>query len=259
MDAQSSIYFNEVEYVVRKRTQHLSYLKKVVSVTPASDAAAPVFWMNVARVTPSVVTSFANSQAVRKRLEAWWYLGLSLGLAQQQPSGAPFVRACLQLCEEFDFHFGNIISQNLKQLRAVPADIVVAETPSPRDMDPSSAATLKPRLAKANGVVYAALHATRAPTTLCPVQTILSLCDILLFTYRRFLDESSALEPVHRAIVARLDRFYKHTFFGLVSRELTSVLIGVMKNEVKAVLAASETAVGEEVELAGASSGSDDD
>ena len=48
----------------------------------------------------------------------WFYLGISATGLLQQPSGAPFLRALLQLLEEHQYHFASSTAQSIKAIRA---------------------------------------------------------------------------------------------------------------------------------------------
>eukprot|EP00762_Andalucia_godoyi_P001880 ANDGO_06088.mRNA.1 hypothetical protein NAEGRDRAFT_58715 len=260
MDPQASIYFNEIEYVVRKRTQHLSYLKRLFSLH-SSPVGAPIFWMNSCRITPSLLDSLVRSHALSRKWPVWHVMGISLGdlltdSRMSDVSSLSFLRACVLICEEAEFHIAGSLSQNFKTLRASVLDATSSVSASvsnafsdstevTRASSNSNAAPFqspsgsewKAKLQKANGqVVYSVLKAHHVPYSTSPFEAILSLCDVLLLTYRRFLDDASAafedsvrgietIEWMHRVVVFRLDKFYKHHFFGLVSREITRTVL----------------------------------
>lgn len=254
MQPQSSNLFNEVEHTVAKRSNNLKYLQKIFSVG-SFDSHTEVFWMNIFRITPAVVETVCRSSSLRRQVEGWWCLGVSLAQLQEYPAGPLYVRACLQLCEEYTFHHGSSLSQNMKSLRAVVADTLSAEDLLPVT---SSSISIKPRLLKSSGqVIYQHYVALRPPCLLDPVQVILSVAEMLLFTYRKMLDESSADPSLHDVIIHKLDRFYKHHFFGYLSRQLNKVCMAAMQTELRALFAIFNGSMAADIE--GQAMSDDDD
>jgi hypothetical protein len=93
--------------------------------------------------------------------------------------------------------------------------------------------SIKPGINKVAGtVVYEFLRTPNIPCPLDYSQVVYSLCDILLLVYRKLMDDTSvALSDS----VLKLDGRFKHHFFGLISRDLNTLAMYIIKNKLSIV------------------------
>ncbi|EFC41823.1 hypothetical protein NAEGRDRAFT_58715 [Naegleria gruberi] len=212
-----------MEFIVQKRVENLEYIRKFHE--------GQVFWMNTVKVSPSEIEKAYQSQTLQKRLEQWFTLGMSMAPLIQIDNGYEFVRACSQLLEEFEYHFSNMAVQGMKILKAFTNNFVDDDTPPVI----TSQKTIKPSIHKSNGsVVYEFLQTPNIPCTLDYCQIIFSLCDLLIFVYRKFLDEANIGSSLHEYIV-KLDGKIKNNFIGLISRDISALAIQIVKTKLSNV------------------------
>lgn len=85
----------------------------------AIDEAQGVSLLPHSRHVPSITTTAAQHPPARHLVAAlrWFYLGVSAATLLQQPAGASFLRALLQLLEEYQYHFSSATAQSLKVIR----------------------------------------------------------------------------------------------------------------------------------------------
>ena len=102
---------------------------------------------------PTGATSLTHPQRTHLYSRAalrWFYLGVSAATMLQQPAGAPFLRALLQLLEEHQYHFSSSTVQNIKAIRARGAS---GQARSLSDDADSHKDLLKPTLQRVEGKV----------------------------------------------------------------------------------------------------------
>ena len=94
-----------IEYMINKRVKNLDYLKRVHE--------GHVFWLNVVKINSSDIERYYHPQTLQKRVQQWFYLGVSIAPLLQLENGWSFVRACAQLMEEYEYHFANVAVQGM--------------------------------------------------------------------------------------------------------------------------------------------------
>ena len=225
-----------LEHTVEKRIANLTYLRRFF------DDGSSVMWMNVVRITRADLdTHFASNPSVtHDRLYGWFALGLSLAGLLSLQNGRQFVNVVSTLLNEWEYQTSSGVGRMLKDLKTKTARrrSVAEATADPPGLPASASfasnevtaegteSTPTPGHSPSNhgGVtgkhtVHKYLCQPSVPTSLCYAETILCLCDVLLFIYRKFLDYDS--EDLRKVI--DIDKKLKHHFFGLLSRELEIV------------------------------------
>lgn len=210
-----------LEYIVKKRVDNLDYIRRVHE--------GKVFWLNCVKITPQDIEQYYHPQTLQKRVQQWFYMGVSIAPLLQLENGYHFIRSCAQLMEEYEYHFSNVAVQGMKILKA----LTVSSTED--DEETNINRPIKPVINKVGGtVVYEFLRTPNIPCVLDYCQVVFSLCDILTFVYRKLMDESSVANSLHESII-RLDGRFKHHFFGLVSRDLNTLAMYIIKNKLATV------------------------
>ena len=90
--------------------------------------------------------------------------------------------------------------------------------------------------AHSGGAVYRHLTLPSVPTALCYSETVLCLSDVLIFVYRKLLDNECASEAGTKSVMD-LDKKFKHHFFGLLSREVEKIAEQQVRMSQKALAA----------------------
>ncbi|KAL0488758.1 hypothetical protein AKO1_003897 [Acrasis kona] len=205
-----------LEYVVKKRVDNLDYIRRVHE--------GKAFWLNTVKITPQDIQQYYHPQTLQKRVQQWFYMGVSIAPLLQLENGYLFVRSCAQLMEEYEYHFSNVAVQGMKILKALTVSA------NEEDEDANVNRPIKPVINKVGGtVVYEFLRTPNIPCVLDYCQVVFSLCDILTFVYRKLMDESSVAHSLHESII-KLDGRFKHHFFGLVSRDLNTLGMYIIKS-----------------------------
>ena len=98
--------------IVERRLQTLEYIKRVY--------AGECHWLSVALLPSS---DEANKQLDKQAKDAetaqalrWFYLGVSIAPLIIVPAGPIFVRALLQLFEEYQYHFASTARINIRKI-----------------------------------------------------------------------------------------------------------------------------------------------
>ncbi|KAG2382291.1 hypothetical protein C9374_005493 [Naegleria lovaniensis] len=211
-----------MEFLVQKRVENLDYLRRFHE--------GKIMWLNVVKVSPSEIENAYQPKELQKRLEQWLCLGVSLAPLINYNDGYHFVRACSQLMEEYEYHYSSMAMQGMKILKAFTNTFVDEETP----IIPSQK-TIKPVIHKSNGsVIYEFLQTPHIPCSLDYCQIVFSMCDILTFVYRKFLDETNINSSLHESII-KLDEKIKNNFIGLLSKDITNLAMQIVKTKLATV------------------------
>ena len=115
--------------------------------------------------------------------------------------------------EEYSYYSGGSASGALKVIKSVIAS---------SDKGAGEEA-IKPQLKQSGGtIVYQYLKTPSTPFPLYYREVVVSLCDILGLTYRKFLN-SNAGHPVYCEAILKLDVKFKHYVISLMSRDLNNL------------------------------------
>jgi hypothetical protein len=205
-----------IEYLVNKRVKNLDYLKRVHD--------GQVFWLNVVKISTADIERYYHPQTLQKRIQQWFFLGVSIAPLLQLENGWNFVRACSQLMEEYEYHFANVAVQGMKILKALKF------SNADEEMNRNS---IKPGIHKVGGtVIYEFLRTPNIPCPLDYSQVVYSFADILTLVYRKLMDDSSI--SLSESIL-KLDGRFKHHFFGLIRRDLNTLAMYIIKNKISIV------------------------
>ena len=143
----------------------------------------------------------------------WLYIGVSLAPLLQRPAGVPFLRALLQLQEEYQYHFREP-SENQKAFRARSAAgqqrVMMGDHGDHSDM-------LKPMLLRVEGkVVYEYLFTPHLAHAISGIQVVLSLCELMSKVYRKLVECTAvpgASQDVLEA-VSKADAYFEEHFLA---------------------------------------------
>jgi hypothetical protein len=142
---------------------------------------------------------------------------------QPHASVVEFVKSLTQLICEFDYYISGSAMQKIAQLKAMDR-----ATHSSKDIPNDNIKATLLTAASSGKVSYEFLVEPFVPESLDYCRVVASLCVIVSQIYKKFLEESSAMVPVLKAIKAIDDKF-KHFFFGLISRELNKIALEHVK------------------------------
>lgn len=168
-------------------------------------------WLGVVRLAsdaPSLAAMLSSVDAGTSDEGFRWYsLGVSLGPLLELPSGAAFVRAVLQLWEEFEYHFASPTAQSMKafsarvlgptaQAASALATLAVGDAGTDDgggpvdDLSPRpDAEGLRPslRTTSSGGVRYEVLNVPRLALRVHATSALLALCEVMGHYYRKVL------------------------------------------------------------------------
>ncbi len=105
LDHSSKAKNEMIEYIVNKRVRNLDYLRRVHE--------GNVFWLNIVKIQTCDIERFYQPQTLQKRVQQWFYLGMSIAPLLGKEHGWSFLRACSQLMEEYEYHFANAAIQGM--------------------------------------------------------------------------------------------------------------------------------------------------
>eukprot|EP01080_Neovahlkampfia_damariscottae_P002800 gene2800-4208_t len=157
-------YSDILENLVTRRVENITYLKNTLT--------GDEHWMNISKIKFQIDN---NSETIQKRIEQWLSLGLSIS-PLLVCDGRNFIHSFSQLMEEYEYHYSNFAVQGIKMLKAFTSSLVDAG----------------PTLNKVGGtIVYQYLKIPNIPCALDYYQVTLSLCDIMTFAYRKFMEQEN--------------------------------------------------------------------
>lgn len=223
-ESDSTLTNEIIKKLVEKRIQHLNYIQKIHK--------GEVYWMNTCKISIDDMKEFFHESTLEKRVEQWFFLGISLAPLLQVSNGWWFLRALVQLLEEYEYHFSNLAVQGMKYLKAMTSTSV-------QQLSVVTGRSVKPSIQRVGRtVVYEFLRTPNVPCELDYCQVIFSLCDMLTIVYRKILAEKQilldSLTINHldiREIVQKIDSKFKHEFFGLISRDLNTLAMMKVKQQ----------------------------
>ncbi|KAH7832019.1 uncharacterized protein MONOS_12903 [Monocercomonoides exilis] len=225
MNKQTNDNYKLVEYIVSKRSAVLSYLRKAHS-------GNGVVWLNHVRLTPDELKASQPPQKMSERIREWFSLGYSLAPLLQLASGPVFLKGLSQLIVEYTYHNSNFASQGLQSLMAKDK----SQTGSVQlSLNEEYKGTL---LKTSFGIYFERLQTPTVPDFLDYNRVVCSLCTIMEQIYKKFLDESwfrTSAAAASNALVEAIktvDAQFKSEFFGMLSREITSLAMMHLKKQV---------------------------
>ncbi|GAM18014.1 hypothetical protein SAMD00019534_011890 [Acytostelium subglobosum LB1] len=217
--------------IVDKRTNAIDYIRRIHEAAYYTNQK-PIHWMNVASIHRS---DFEKSVEIQKRLLGWFSLGLSLAPLISTDKGPAFVRALVQLMEEFDYHYelGSAM-QGVKVLLSKKGNThtIVNENDH-----------IKSKIVKTgNTVVYEFLKIFNVSMAkdLDYFHVVFSLLEILEQIYKKFDKETCSSKYVYDAII-KVDSRLKHQIFGFLSKEIDKVAQQTIKEQLEFTLLLSST------------------
>jgi hypothetical protein len=192
-----------IEVLVQKRIEQLIYIQRV--------HRQEVFYGNVIRLSKADIGNYVNEDVQTKRTEMFFSLGMNLSpLLSAKPEN--FLSNCTQLIEEYEYHYSNFAMQGMKYLRFLTMDH-------------------EPLKKVGNTIIFEYLKSITLPCKLDYFQVLHSLCDILIFVYRKFMEDPNPKESTRQLIYALDDKIKSNTI-GLLYKELTAMSIQLTKTKV---------------------------
>jgi hypothetical protein len=207
--------WTRIALLVEQRARSFDYLKQVHQ--------GDMHWLSAVTLGPqdaALSRSVESLQVLR-----WFYLGVSLGPLLQLPSGPPFVRALLQLFEEFQYHFARSAVQNMKIIKSRGSRAAAPAGGSSED-------DLRPQLQRMGGeVLYAYLLTPHIAHPLSASQVLQCLCELMPHAYRK-LGEPGA-EPPSAALVdavLKIDTVVEEQLISVVVRQYNATSQGALQS-----------------------------
>ena len=177
-----------------------------------------------------VLTPHSSSLAALR----WFYIGVSLAPLLQRPAGVPFLRALLQLQEEYQYHFREP-SENQKAFRARSATgqqrVMMGDHGDHSDM-------LKPMLLRVEGkVTYEYLFTPHLAHAISGIQVVLSLCELMSKVYRKLVECTAvpgASQDVLEA-VSKADAYFEEHFLAPAAKHADAHAKSAMRSSLGGV------------------------
>jgi len=195
-----------IERVVQKRGDDLSSIRLVHE----SDRTT---WKQTVVLRAEDVDAVYSDPESSKRLERWMMLGVSLATLLQLTDTAGYISGLAQLLEEYEYNFANAAVQGMKRLQASMGG----------DDDSSQ---VRPRLRKH----HMFLQTPRVAFALDPRQVVVTLCDIMACTYRRFMDPECASSALFDAIL-KIDQQFAAHFIEYLGSSITQAAMNLASCE----------------------------
>jgi len=148
-------------------------------------------------------------------------LGVSLATLLQIADTAAYIQSLVQVFEEYDYHFSNAAVQSMKRLQASMGG----------DADDDEQDKVRSRLRKH----YRFLQTPCAKFALDPRQVVITLCDVLSCTYRRFMDPVCASKPALFQAFLKIDQQLASTFIGHQGSNITQIAANIVNKEIGGV------------------------
>eukprot|EP01133_Synstelium_polycarpum_P014928 gene14928-17652_t len=192
----------------------------------------PLHWMNVASIQK---LDFEKSVEIQKRLLGWFSLGLSLAPLLSTDKGPAFVRALVQLMEEYDYHYemGSAM-QGVKVLlsKKQQTHTIVNENDH-----------IKSKIVKiGNTVIYEFLKIFNIAIAkdLDYFHVVFSLLEILEQIYKKFDKETCSSKYVYEAIL-KVDSRLKHQIFGFLAKEIDKIAAQTIREQLEITILSTST------------------
>lgn len=200
----------QVEAMVEKRTNNLSYLKEL--------HIKGGYWLNSVLIGDAELKEYRQTVVPDERVPQLYALGLSLGKLLDMRSGALLVRALLQLFEEWEYAISGAAAQSMKWMLAKQSSLPYASSGALGSVEDP----FRPSIYHFHGDV-AYEHLVDAPTglELDYFEVMHALCETLSLVYRKFLEEDCFTNVHIFDGVVRIDGKVKHHLINLVAKELT--------------------------------------
>lgn len=184
-----------VEAIVSRRLRNFDYVKRSLQ--------GEVYWLNCIKITKDEIRKFFAETSKPKRAEDWFVLGISLGwLLQTELENFP--KALMQLWAEWEF----ISSGEPKWSERI-------------------------QKYKANDWFNEPLlQFATVPVQLDFCEVVLSLCDILVLIYKRFITIPTSGE--RQDVVNKIDNKYKDVL-EKISSELNTLALRLVKKQLGSI------------------------
>eukprot|EP01087_Luapelamoeba_hula_P019348 TRINITY_DN6394_c0_g1_i1.p1 TRINITY_DN6394_c0_g1~~TRINITY_DN6394_c0_g1_i1.p1 ORF type:complete len:245 (-),score=60.86 TRINITY_DN6394_c0_g1_i1:40-774(-) len=228
MDDRATV--EAAEKLIRKRLDNYLYIKRVHQGT--------VHWMNTVLITQEDIRTFYSGvnpsksfrgpssaatsgvaapnpkDRIKKRVEQWFYIGISLAPLLEVDGGDSYVGAVATFWSEFELWK----SKGPKKVLAARKDFQV----------PSGGRTLT----GSGGHEF--LNTPNIPcVALDYFEVVFTLCDLMEHIYKKFLKPT--LTPAVAKNVLKVDSRFKHHILGKISGDLNKLALGMLKQQIGAV------------------------
>ncbi|KAL1528370.1 hypothetical protein AB1Y20_009722 [Prymnesium parvum] len=207
--------------IVERRRQTLEYIKRV--------CAGERHWLSVV-LLPSA--DDAKSQQDKQAREAetaqalrWFYLGVSIAPINSVLDGAAFVKALLQLFEEYQYHFASAARLKNTKRHSRPS----SRLPSYSTSDDDFSVTLS----RVNGeVVYDYLFTPCVAHVLSAAHVLTAFCEQLQKTYKNIADLAPVASTFLTDAVVKIDGLIEEHFLTSVAKHINLAASGAIKQSV---------------------------
>jgi len=196
MDDDAVFSFEAVDALIKRRIDSWKYLKKVHE--------GSLHWMNVVFLSKEEIFSHCDAKVLQKRAEEWFYLGVSLGPLLKLSGGEPFVRALVQLLDEFETYV-----KSGKVFRS------------------------RESAAKAEFLV-----APNVPSALDYIQIVLTLCELLVLIYSKLIDptvDSKSLGKEFYSLLIKADGRFKQEVVSPISKDLNNTALALLRSQLSSL------------------------
>eukprot|EP00162_Nutomonas_longa_P004770 comp15484_c0_seq1/m.23612 comp15484_c0_seq1/g.23612 ORF comp15484_c0_seq1/g.23612 comp15484_c0_seq1/m.23612 type:complete len:234 (-) comp15484_c0_seq1:67-768(-) len=207
-----------IEHLVRRRAEGLEYVKRVYE--------SRSHWLNTVVVSERLLGDLYALKDEQKRITQWFCLGVSAANLLKLQNGSEYVRAMGQLLEEYDYAFGGMAAQGYRMVR----NALGSEVKTKDGID------IRPQIRQAGGSVqYLYLQRPNIPFGLHYRHVVVSLCEVLVLGYRKFMHETVP-DPVLCDAVVRIDKKLKHQVLSPMSRDLSKLAEGIIEEQINTLL-----------------------
>lgn len=212
-----------VEHIVSKRRSNFDYIKRAHQ--------GKVHWLNVLRLTKSMITRNLPQEKLQKRTRRWFMLGLSVGRLVNLEA-AHVVVALAQLLEEYEHFTHHSGGSYRKAMGGVDTHLK-----SWREAGEGAPIKAMIQRGKDRKVMYMYLQTQKTCTAnaLDFCEIVYSLCDVMSSLYNKFLDPSCSPHAYYEAIL-KIDRKVQHQVIGKMVSDLTAVAKPAMNLELRGLL-----------------------
>lgn len=201
-----------LEHLVEKRKRNFEYIKELHQ--------GGKYFLNSVLMTGDDVHKLVSNKEINHRARMFYYLGISLSSILELTNGPNTVRALSQLMEEWEYTFDAAPPiQGVKYMMATSCNTAFPEfLPFEADGDQLRSSIFRFK----DEIVHEYLILPHLPFVPDYVETMSSLCDMLINLYENLVHKDTYSNVVLFDAVVRLDTRIKHFVVSAVAKEFTS-------------------------------------
>eukprot|EP01001_Neometanema_parovale_P008412 NODE_4690_length_1030_cov_81.291069_g4486_i0.p1 GENE.NODE_4690_length_1030_cov_81.291069_g4486_i0~~NODE_4690_length_1030_cov_81.291069_g4486_i0.p1 ORF type:complete len:300 (-),score=49.45 NODE_4690_length_1030_cov_81.291069_g4486_i0:26-925(-) len=215
-----------IEFLVKKRTQSFEYFKHAMD--------GNVLWLETFRFSSELLSQhFANNAPTghEKRVQQWFYLGFSMAPLLNIANGPGFLAALEKLIQEWEYLCSNAMMQSVKLVTAFASKGIGLVGAKTGLVKPGAAADQQ--IDAVHGRAQSSSETLLVPPIPFPLdfyEVVYSLMEMLIFTYRKLIDETSSQVAPYNQILA-IDSRVKHVILTPLSKELSAIGAACIKKQ----------------------------